>query len=485
MDGEIPSGFTGLELLKYLDLHSNDFSGDVMGLLAQLGGVMYVDLSSNNFSGSLDLGIGTSDFISSIQYLNISHNNLTGELFPHDGMPYFDSLEVFDASNNHFVGNVPSFTFIVSLRVIKLSNNQLSGSLPQGLLQENSMILSELDLSLNQIEGPVGSITSGNLKNLNLSSNRLSGPLPTRVGHCSVVDLSNNMFTGNLSKIQSWGNYVEVIALSSNALTGTLPNQTSQFLRLTSLKISNNSLEGGLPPVLGTYPELKDIDFSLNQLNGFLLPSLFNSTKLTYINLSFNDFTGTIPTQALITQNYSLESLDLSHNALTGNLSPELGKFQNMVHLDLSNNHLEGDIPDDLPGTMRGFNVSYNNLSGVVPANLERFPDSAFHPGNSLLVLQNEASSPKIGPNLSFGRHGSHMKSAMRVGLIAALVGGASVIALLTLMIYCRTHRAHGEKTSSKDFNVKKDLSYITNRIWFSSSSHLVSYTWIQRSKPS
>ncbi|CAI9785815.1 unnamed protein product [Fraxinus pennsylvanica] len=153
MDGEIPSDFTGLELLKYLDLHSNDFSGDVMGLLAQLGGVMYVDLSNNDFSGSLDLGIGTSDFISSIQYLNISHNNLTGELFPHDGMPYFDSLEVFDANNNHFVGNVPSFTFIVSLRVIKLSDNQLSGSLPQGLLQESSMVLSELDLSLNQIEG--------------------------------------------------------------------------------------------------------------------------------------------------------------------------------------------------------------------------------------------------------------------------------------------------------------------------------------------
>ncbi|CAI9781355.1 unnamed protein product [Fraxinus pennsylvanica] len=457
--GEIPSGFTGFELLKHLDLHSNDFSGNVMDLLAQLGGVMYVDLSSNNFWGSLDLGIGTSDFVSSIQYLNISHNNLTGELFPHDGMPYFDSLEVFDASNNHFVGNVPSFTFIVSLRVIKLSNNQLSGSLPQGLLQDSSMVLSELDLSLNQIEGPVGSITSGNLKNLNLSCNRLSGPLPARVGHCSVIDLSNNMFTGNFSKIRSWGNYVEVIALSSNALTGALPNQTTQFLRLTSLKISNNSLEGVIPPILGTYPELKDIDFSLNQLNGFLLPSLFNSTKLTTINLSFNNFTGTIPIQALINQNYSLESLDLSHNALTGNLSPELGKFQNMVHLDLSNNHLEGDIPDDLPGTLRGFNVSYNNLSGVVPKNLERFPGSAFHPGNSLLMLQNEASSPKIGPNLSFGRHRSRTKSAIRAALIACLVAGASVIALLTLMIYCRTHRARGERTTSKDTSVKKDLS--------------------------
>ncbi|CAI9785814.1 unnamed protein product [Fraxinus pennsylvanica] len=241
------------------------------------------------------------------------------------------------------------------------------------------------------------------------------------------------MFTENISKIQSWGNYVDVIAVSSNALTGALLNQTTQFLRLTSLKISNNSLEGVLPPVLRTYPELKDIDFSLNQLNGSFLPSLFNSTKLTNINFSFNNFTGNFP--------------------------PELGKFESMVHLDLSNNHLEGDIPDDLPGTVREFNVSYNNLSGVVPENLERFPDSAFHPGNFLLTHQNEASSPKIGPNISFGRHRSRMKSADRAALIACLVAAASVIALLTLMIYCRIHRARGEKATSKDSSVKNNLS--------------------------
>lgn len=153
MEGEIPSGFANLKLLKYLDFHSNGFLGDVMGLLTQLGAVVYVDLSCNSFSGSLDLGIGNPDFISSVHYLNISYNNLTGELFPHDGIPYFDSLEVFDASDNHFVGNVPSFSFVVSLRIMKLRNNQLSGSLPEDLLQESSMVLSELDLSHNQLEG--------------------------------------------------------------------------------------------------------------------------------------------------------------------------------------------------------------------------------------------------------------------------------------------------------------------------------------------
>ncbi|KAG8388877.1 hypothetical protein BUALT_Bualt02G0170900 [Buddleja alternifolia] len=456
--GSIPSSFASLKLLKYLDLHFNGFVGDVMGLLAQLGAVVYVDVSCNNFSGLLDLGIGNPDFISSVRFLNISHNNLTGELFPHDGIPYFDNLEVFDASDNQFVGNVPSFSFVVSLRVIKLRNNQLSGSLPQGLLQESSMILSELDISHNQLEGPLESITSVNLRNLNLSSNSLSGPLPARIGHCAIIDLSNNMFTGNMSRTQSWGNYVEVIELSSNILTGSFPSQTSQFLRLTSLKISNNSLEGVLPPPLGTYPELQVIDFSINKLSGFLLPTLFNSTKLTHINLSFNNFSGTIPTDSAAPQNYNLLSLNLSHNALTGQLPPELGRFKNIVYLDMSNNLLEGGIPYDLPETMAGFNVSYNNLSGVVPKSLERFPSSSFHPGNYLLVLPNVAPSPKGGNSLGLKDRGSRKKSAVRAALIAGLVCGASVIAILALVIYCRVHK-EGDKATSAETGGKKVLS--------------------------
>lgn len=457
MEGTIPPGFSSLEQLKYLDLHSNGFSGEVMDLLAQLGSVNHVDVSRNNFSGSLDLGLGTADFISSIQYLNISYNNLGGELFAHDGMPYFDNLEVFDATSNHFVGNVPSFNFDVSLRVLRLGSNQLSGALPEALLLDSSMVLSELDLSLNLLEGPLGTISSATLKNVNLSSNRLSGPLPAIIGHCAVIDLSNNMFSGNLSRMQSWGNYVEIIDLSSNLLTGTLPNHTSQFLRLTSLRISNNSLEGVIPPILGSYPELKRIDFSLNRFSGFLLPFLFNSTRLTDMNMSFNNFSGSIPIESLTTQNPILVSLDLSHNALTGHLPPELGNFPNLIYLDLSNNYFEGVIPDGLPNVLIGFNVSYNNLSGIVPKNLQRFPLSAFHPGNAHLTLQYESPSPISEPNMNSRRHSSHIKSTIKTALIAGLVVGASTIIFLTLIIYCKFHHQEESRSTSDNIIKKKD----------------------------
>ncbi|XVE59125.1 hypothetical protein DITRI_Ditri05aG0020400 [Diplodiscus trichospermus] len=456
-EGIFPSGFSSLRRLNYLDLRSNGFSGDIMNLLSQLENVVHADLSSNQLSGSLDVGLGSSSFVSSVQYLNISQNLLAGELFAHDGMPYFDSLEVFDASNNQLVGTIPSFNFVVSLKILRLGNNRLSGSLPEALLQESSMILSELDLSLNQLEGPVGSITSATLKKLNISSNKLSGSLPFKIGHCAIIDLSNNMLSGELSRIQGWGNYVEVIELSSNSLTGTLPNQTSQFLRLTTFKVANNSLQGVLPTILGTYPELKVIDLGLNQLNESLLPSFFMSTKLTYLNLSGNNLSGSIPLLDIknvpsvsSAENLSLVTLDLSYNSLSGRLPQEIVKFHNLEFLNLSNNKFEGSIPDGLPDELKGFNVSFNNFSGAIPNNLRGFPDSAFHPGNSLLKFGSFPKSSKGSSDLNLNERRSQMKPVARIALIVGLIGGAAIIAIVCVMIYYRTNWQETRNGKSK-----------------------------------
>lgn len=155
LGGVVPAGFGSLQKLQYLDLQGNSFSGEVMSLFSQLISVEYVDISRNNFSGSLDLGLAKSSFVSSIRYLNVSGNSLVGELFAHDGIPFFDSLEVLDASSNRLSGSVPVFSFVVSLKILRLQDNQLSASLPPGLLQESSTILTELDLSLNQLEGKI------------------------------------------------------------------------------------------------------------------------------------------------------------------------------------------------------------------------------------------------------------------------------------------------------------------------------------------
>lgn len=485
--GALPLGFRSLRKLKYLDLRGNGFVGKLDDIFAQLQSPVHVDFSCNQFSGSLASISDNSSVASTLQYLNVSHNMLSGPVFESDPTPLFDSLEVFDASYNALTGNVPSFNFMISLKVLLLQNNNFSGSIPEALFRETSMMLTQLDLSCNQLTGPIRRVTSVNLKYLNLSCNNLQGTLPITFGSCSVVDLSRNMLSGNISVVHTWGDYVEMIDLSSNRLTGTWPDQTTQFLRLTLLRISNNLLAGELPTVLGTYPELIAIDLSLNQLHGALPKNLFTAVKLTYLNLSGNNFAGTLPLPSSETNNSTtidlsvlpvqtsnLSFLDLSNNSFggplpsgigrlsglvlldlclnkfTGQIPTSITKLKHLLHINLSSNHFDGSIPDGLPDDLVEFNVSYNNLSGPVPGILLKFPDSSFHPGNELLVLP--LSGSPNSPEGSGGRkHG--MKRGILYALIACVIVFVTGIIVLLLVHWKISNWKSSEKGKGQNKN--------------------------------
>jgi Leucine-rich repeat (LRR) protein len=151
--GTLPVGFRNLRKLKYLDLRGNGFTGKLGDILAQFLSPVHVDLSSNQFSGSLASTSDNSSVVSTLQYLNVSHNVLSGTLFDSDLVPLFDSLEVFDASFNALSGNIPPFNFLISLKILRLQNNNFSGSIPEALFRETSMVLTELDVSCNQLTG--------------------------------------------------------------------------------------------------------------------------------------------------------------------------------------------------------------------------------------------------------------------------------------------------------------------------------------------
>jgi len=93
-----------------------------------------------------------SGLIYSLQHLNLSSNQLNGSLAYNGAIP-FENLKVLDISNNRFSGQLPSFSFIYSLEILRLSNNEVSGPLPGALFMEGSLVLSELDLSHNNLSG--------------------------------------------------------------------------------------------------------------------------------------------------------------------------------------------------------------------------------------------------------------------------------------------------------------------------------------------
>lgn len=472
--GGFPTGIRNLQQLKTLNLQFNGLWGDIQDLFSELRNVEHVDLSCNMFFGSISMDIvNVSSLANTAQYLNLSHNRLEGEFFRDDALVLFRNLRVLDLGNNQLSGELPDFGVLPSLQVLRLGNNQLFGSVPEELL-ESFIPLQELDLSGNGFSGALHEINSTTLSTLNLSSNHLSGSIPFSLGQCLKVDLSNNIFTGDISIMQNWDASLEIVDLSSNGLTGSIPNLTAQFQKLAILNLHNNSLVGSLPTVLGTFQSLSAVDLSLNKLDGPIPSNFFTSMTLTNLNLSGNYFNGSIPFQrshasGFLTQPIypMIESLDLSDNSLTGTLPSDIGnlgrlkllnlakndlsgsipnelsKLDGLDYLDLSGNNFTGQIPDKLPSSLKVFNLTYNNLTGSIPEDLKKFYPSSFHPGNSLLDFPDGFPSQRGGPvGAPQDQNNKKSKSNIKLVIILASVIAAAMIAFV-LFAYLRAQK-HG-----------------------------------------
>ncbi|XP_010453020.1 PREDICTED: probable inactive receptor kinase At5g10020 [Camelina sativa] len=470
-EGGFPTGFRNLQQLRSLDLHKNEIWGDVGEIFTELKNVEFVDLSCNRFNGGLSLPVENISSISNtLSHLNVSHNALNGKFFSAESIGAFKNLEVIDLENNQINGELPRFGSQPSLRVLKLARNQLFGLVPEELLQ-SSIPLQELDLSRNGFTGSISVINSTTLNLLNLSSNALSGELPSSLKSCLAIDLSGNTFSGDVSVVQKWEATPDYLDLSSNNLSGSLPNFTSAFSRLSVLSLRNNSVAGSLPSLWydSGVSQFSVIDLSSNKFSGSIPQSFFTFASLRSLNLSMNNLEGPIPfrgshaSELLVLSFYpQMELLDLSTNSLTGMLPGDIGtmeklkvlnlannklsgelpsdlnKLTGLESLDLSNNTFKGQIPTKLPSGMVGFNVSNNDLSGIIPEELKNYPLSSFYPGNSKLNLPGGGRAADSTRDLSLTGKKQHSKRSIRIAIIVASVGAALMI-LFVLFAYHRT----------------------------------------------
>ncbi|XP_076887888.1 putative inactive receptor kinase At5g10020 [Bidens hawaiensis] len=509
--GGFPSGIQNLQQLAVLDLHSNSLWGDLGVLFSELRNVQYVDLSDNAFYGSVltGLGNGVPSVVNTVQHLNLSRNRLGGGFFSGDALVLLRNLHVLDLSDNVLNGKLPtSFGALPNLEVLRLSNAQLFGPIPEELL-ESLMPLKEVDLSRNGFSGSIPKINSTSLITLNLSSNELSGSLPPSLGNCQIVDLSNNLLKDDISVFETWTSPLQVLDLSSNQLTGNFTN-LSHFNGLISLNLGNNSLKGSIPSI--QIPNLLFLDLKRNELDGPIPPGLFTSMTLTHLDLSNNRFTGSIPLhgsqeKSLIELSTypPLEFLDLSNNTLTGSLTSDIGSFrrlrvlnlgndnlsgelpneliklEQLEFLDLSNNHFNGKIPEKLSTELKFVNVSGNDLSGKIPENLKNFSEDSFHPGNPHLKSA-DGSSVSGGdlPSQSANGGKSHNKSKLKIAIIVASVVTALMIAFLLLAYYraqigdFRVKTAFGGQPSLTSRDIKHGISSRPTTSLSFSNSHLL-----------
>ncbi|KAG8497266.1 hypothetical protein CXB51_008471 [Gossypium anomalum] len=353
--------------LKFLDVSWNNFSmgtpsfGDCLSL-------EHLDVSANKFSG--DIGREISSCLN-LNFLNLSSNQFSGRI---PGLP-ISKLERLYLAGNKFQGQIPLYLTeaCATLVELDLSSNNLSGMIPSGFASCSS--LESFDVSTNNFTGKLPIEIFQNmrsLKKLVLAFNHFSGPLPVSLSSLlklEVLDLSSNKFSGPIpvSLCENPTNRLQVLYLQNNYLTGSIPASLSNCSQLVSLHLSFNYLEGTIPTSLGSLSKLKDLRLWLNQLHGEIPQELSNIQTLETLILDFNELTGTIPSG--LSNCTKLNWISLSNNRFTGEIPAWLGKLSSLAILQLSNNSFYGRIPPELGDcqSLIWLDLNTNQLNGSIP----------------------------------------------------------------------------------------------------------------------
>ncbi|KAL7207606.1 hypothetical protein ACSBR1_029538 [Camellia fascicularis] len=208
INNSVNSTLTNFDTIGLASCNLSEFSN----FLREQVGLRSLDLSKNKIHGEVPkwlFNVGKD----SLQILNLSHNFLTSlEHLPWQNLNFVDlhsnllrgpllvppnTTYVFSISNNKVTREIP--TLICNLRwlvVLDLSNNNLSGLIPQ-CLGNFSNSLSVLNLGNNRFCGTfTTTFTKGNvLRNLNLNGNQIEGQVSRSLLNCKdleVLDLGKN-----------------------------------------------------------------------------------------------------------------------------------------------------------------------------------------------------------------------------------------------------------------------------------------------------
>ena len=140
--GPIPNKINRLKQLTLFSLENNFITGIIPSGLFNLQSLEHISLSNNTISGKVSEKISNSI---SLKHLLLGENLLKGTI-PTVIFTTLDSLEELNLGYNNFEGEI-SFElptdFQSSLRIIEISNNQFSGTIPDefGLLTNLGTVL--------------------------------------------------------------------------------------------------------------------------------------------------------------------------------------------------------------------------------------------------------------------------------------------------------------------------------------------------------
>lgn len=239
LSGHIPETLGELRSLRTLDLSYNQFAGGIPRTIGTLPGLSNVILCHNRLSGQIP------PFLSqTLTRLDLKHNDLSGSLGPNSLPP---SLQYLSLSSNRFTGPVDRLiTRLDRVNYLDLSMNQFTGNIPGRIF---TFPINNLQLQRNQFSGPIQPVGQVTIPTVDLSYNRLSGPIPLTFSTVQNLYLNNNRFTGQVPGSfvdRLLASNIQILYLQHNYLTGIQINPTAEIPVSSSLCLQYNCM---VPPV--------------------------------------------------------------------------------------------------------------------------------------------------------------------------------------------------------------------------------------------
>ncbi|KAK9867684.1 hypothetical protein WJX84_002659 [Apatococcus fuscideae] len=197
-------------------------------------------------------------------------NRITGSIPPMSGAM---SLMSFTAGSNRLTGPIPpDWWQLPALQIFSLAGNSLTGSIPAAayasVIASANNAFQTIDFSNNQLTGtiPMGLISQP-IREIGLSSNKLSGDLSVLKPMFNInrVRVDSNNLSGIIPSFLS--NQLSIFSARSCSLTGTLPAGLLSQKGLSVLLLSQNTLSGPLPSQLSsTWQQLSNLDITASGL---------------------------------------------------------------------------------------------------------------------------------------------------------------------------------------------------------------------------
>ncbi|KAL6320621.1 hypothetical protein AAG906_008621 [Vitis piasezkii] len=261
LSGELSLCWKSWQSLTHVNLGNNSLSGKIPDSISSLFSLKVLHLHDNNFSGSIPLSLRD---CTSLGLLDLKGNKLLGNI--PNWIGELTDLKVLCLRSNKFIGEIPSqICQLSSLIVLDVSDNELSGIIPRCLNNFSLMaaidtpddLLSDLVYSFYEslVLMTVGRELEykGILKYVrivDLSSNNLSGSMPTELSQLAglrFLNLSRNNLMGRIPEKIGRMTSLLSLDLSTNHLSGEIPQSLADLTFLNLLNVSYNRLWGRIP----------------------------------------------------------------------------------------------------------------------------------------------------------------------------------------------------------------------------------------------